>query len=524
MADPEGVVDVSEYASVLRRWWRTIAIAAVLGAVLGLLAMQLQNRQYETSAKVEVRPLISAGDSPNLDVGRQVNTDTERAIANSQRVTERALALIQARDRLGDADLNDPEVWEIANDLEISSEESSRVSPQIVVTAGFGTQILDFTAVAARPERARDLAQASALAYLEFRRQSGLNTTEQAWDNLIAREQQLLAELDDLAQAMANAQGAELQALSYTDISKREELSVIGGKLANLGAITVDPGVILTDAKIPQAMTGLPWVIGPMVGLVLGAVAGLAVAFLLDRRDDRVREPSVELSGLGVPMLGSVPVGRGWFNRSAGTVVAEVNSPEAEAYRRAQGSLLFKLDQADKSTVLVAGTNNPQSATTVAVNLAVAAARSGRRTLLIGADLRRPSMHERFGLGNDAGLSDVLTGQVPLAPSVQSLPDMPNLQILTAGSQVADPARLLQGEAFGRLVASARAEFDLVIFEAPPVQHVADAVDLARLCDGAVLVVEPDRATRSGMVDSVEQLRRVGAEVLGTVVAETTRA
>lgn len=525
MADGDSVVDVSEYTSVLRRWWPVILGAVAVGAVLGFLVLRLQTRVFEASAKVEVRPLVIAGDSPDLDAARQINTDTERAIAQSQRVTERALALIEARDELGATDFDDPAVIEASNAIVIDPDVAREVSDQIEVTVNFDSNILVFTASGGKAERSRDLAQASAEAYLDYRRASGLANTEQARLQLVEREATLLAELETLAGDIAAAgdNEAAVQALTYGEIARTEELAGIGNKLANLGAISVDPGEILTDAGLPEAKSGLPAIAGPFSGGLLGLMMGLGLAFLLDRQDDRVRTASLELSGMGLPLLGSVPVGKGSFRGGSGSAIAEINSEAGEAYRRVQGSLLFNLDQADKSMVLIAGTNNPHSATTVAANLATAAARAGRRTLLVGADLRRPSLHARFDLDNDAGLSDVLSGQASLAKSIKTLDSVPNLQILTSGTQVADPARLLQGEAFGRLVASARSEFDLVVFEAPPVLQVADAVDLARLCEGAVLVIEPDRATRSGVADSVEQLRRVGADVLGTVVAETSR-
>ncbi len=526
MADGDSVVDVSEYTSVLRRWWPVIAGAAAIGAVLGFAVLQLQTRVYEASARVEVRPLVIAGDSPNLDAARQINTDTERAIAESQRVTERALALIQARDDLGASTFDDPAVVEASETIAIDPDVARSVAEQIDVTVNFDSNILVFTASGGEAERSRDLAQASAEAYLDYRRDAGLANTEQARLQLTEREAVLLAELETLAADIAAAgdNEAKVQALTYREISKSEELAGIGSKLANLGAISVDPGEILSDAGLPDAKSGIPALAGPFSGALVGLMAGLGAAFVLDRQDDRVRTASHELESMGLPMLGTVPVGKGLFKGGSGSAIAEINSEAGEAYRRVQGSLLFNLDQADKSMVLVAGTNNPHSSTTVAANLATAAARSGRRTLLIGADLRRPSLHDRFGIENDAGLSDVLSGQASLAKSIKMLDSVPNLQILTSGTQVADPARLLQGEAFGRLVASARSEFDLVVFEAPPVLQVADAVDLARLCEGAVLVIEPDRATRSGVADSVEQLRRVGAEVLGTVVAETSRS
>lgn len=524
MANGDAVVDVSEYTSVLRRWWPVILGAALVGAVLGFLALRLQSSEYQAEARVEVRPLVSAGDDPNLDTQRLINTDTERAIANSQRVTERALALIEVRDEMG-LTLDAPEVEAAAAEIAIDPETARDVGEQIDVSVNFDSNILIFAASGENPERTQDLAQATALAYLDFRRASGLANAEQARVQLRAREAQLLGELEIVAADIGAAgdDEARVRALSYQEISKLEELAGIGSKLANLSAISVDPGEVLTDAGLPDAKSGIPALAGPVSGALLGLMFGLGVAFLLDRQDDRVRTATLELSNMGLSLLGTVPVGKGSFKSGNGSAIAEINSEGGEAYRRVQGSLLFSLDQSDRSMVLVAGTNNPHSSTTVAANLATAAARSGRRTLLVGADLRRPSLHARFGLDNTSGLSDVLSGQASLASSIQILDSVPNLQILTSGTQVADPARLLQGEAFGRLVASARDEFDLVVFEAPPVLQVADAVDLARLCQGAVLVVEPDRATRSGIADSVEQLRRVGADVLGTVIAETSQ-
>ena len=220
-------------------------------------------------------------------------------------------------------------------------------------------------------------------------------------------------------------------------------------------------------------------------------------------------------------VLGEVPVGRGLFRRGNEVGIAEVNSPRGEAYRRVQGSLLFQLDQSDKSVVLVAGTNNPQSATTVAANWAVAAARSGRRTLLIGADMRRPSLHDRFGAPNDVGLSDVLTGRADAEGSIVVSPDLPDLYMMFAGSKVDQPSQLLQGQALGGLIDRLRGQYDLIVVEAPPVLQVADASDLARMCEGAVVVIEPSRATRRNAADAIEQLRRVGAVVVGTVIAES---
>ena len=523
LANNSNVVSVSEYTSALRRYLPVILAATLVGAVLGAMLTQIQSGTYDAEARVEVRPLLAAGDDPNLDINRQVNTTNERLIASSQRVTERGLALLEAADELDIGDLDDPDVEAAAIETEIDQEVVLDTAALIDVTVPSDSQILVFSVSSDDAERSRDLANASAHAYLDFREESGLISTEQSRIQLLEREAELITELDALSVEVAQAgeDAALLRSLGYREVSKTQELQGIGAKLANLNAISIDPGVILDTADLPESLSGVPMPVGVVGGALIGLLGGISAAYMLDRRDDRFRDPSRELASMGVGVLGEVPVGRGLFRRGNEVGIAEVNSPRGEAYRRVQGSLLFQLDQSDKSVVLVAGTNNPQSATTVAANLAVAAARSGRRTLLIGADMRRPSLHDRFGAPNDVGLSDVLTGRADADGSIVVSPDLPDLFLLFAGSRVDQPSQLLQGQALGGLIDGLRGQYDLIVVEAPPVLQVADASDLARMCEGAVVVIEPSRATRRNAADAIEQLRRVGAVVVGTVIAES---
>ena len=516
------VVPVSEYTSALRRYFPVIMVCALVGAGLGLLATQVRAGTYDTESRVEVRPLLNAGDDPNLDINRLVNTSNERLIASSQRVTQRGLALLEAAEDVGTENYDDPEVEALASQIEVDIEEVMAAEELIEVMVPSDSQILVFSVSADDPGRARDLADASAHAYLDFRLESGLLSTQQSRAQLLEREAALIAELDELSVEVAAA-GEDvslLRSLGYREVSKTQELSGIGAKLANLNAISIDPGVVLDNADLPDSLSGISLPVGLLGGSLVGLLGGLGFAYLLDRRDDRFRDASTELSTMGVGVFGEVPVGAGIFRRGGEAGIAEVNSARGEAYRRLQGSLTFQLDQTDRSVVLVTGANNPQSTTTVAANMAVAAARSGKRTLLIGADMRRPSLHLRFGVENGIGLSDVLTGADELRNALVVNDQLPELSLMFAGSRLDSPSQLLQSQAIGELIERARSHFDLVIVEAPPVLQVADASDLARVCDGAVVVIEPSRATRRGVADAIEQLRRVGADVMGTVVAE----
>ncbi len=406
---------------------------------------------------------------------------------------------------------------------DVNQDDVLAAAELIDVTVPTDSQILVFSVSAGDAERARDLADASAHAYLDFREESGLISTQQSRIQLLERESQLITDLDALSAEVAAAgeDPALLRSLSYREVSKTQELQGIGAKLANLNGISIDPGVVLDNADLPDSLSGLSLPIGFVGGGLVGLLGGLGFAYLLDRRDDRFRDTGRELASMGVDVLGEVPVGSGLFRRGGEAGIAEVNSPRGEAYRRVQGSLLFQLDQSDKSVVLVAGTNNPQSATTVAANMAVAAARSGRRTLLIGADMRHPSLHDRFGLANEKGLSDVLLhhseiqrvdrrqrGQPRPRDAVRRFEGRPT------GSE------LLQGQALGELIDRARDHYDLVVVEAP--RFSRSPTPVISLVSAKVRSSSSNRRghTRRNAADAIEQLRRVGAVVVGTVVAE----
>jgi capsular exopolysaccharide synthesis family protein len=529
MADGgSSVVTVTEYTGVVRRWFRVVIGVVLLGALLGTGLVLLQPGTYVSQARVQIRPVTSLGDDPNLDTSRLIDPETEVAIAGSQRVAERALALRTAAGQLGIADLSSPDVQLAAAEIEVDPVEAVSALERLAVAAVDEAHILELEASGADPAHAQALAQSTALAYLAFRREEAVVGNDELRLRLAEREQQLVAELTDLAAVIGVAAGdpAQVQALTYGDIAKRQELTVIGTRVANLEALTVDPGVVLTDAALPTVKEGLPLYAGPITGALVGLAVALTAVFLLDRSDDRLRSGRVELGALGVPLLGTAPVRR----RPApageggeGTVASRlypVNTAGGDAYRRLQGTLLFSLDRENRSVVLVAGVSSASAATTVAANLAAMAARAGRRTLIIGADLRNGLLARQLGTEATTGLSDVVLAGASLADSIEPVDGVDNLGLLAAGTKLDRPADVLQSESFARLMAAVGADYDLVVVEAPPVLRVADAVQVAGLCHGSIVVADGGSETRQAIADSVEQLRGVGSEVVGVVVAD----
>jgi capsular exopolysaccharide synthesis family protein len=150
-------------------------------------------------------------------------------------------------------------------------------------------------------------------------------------------------------------------------------------------------------------------------------------------------------------------------------------------------------------------------------NLGASFAQGGRRVLVVDADLRRPSLHARYGLDNGVGLSTVLTGEQPWTAAVRRGP-VPGLDVLSAGPATAFPFELLEGPAFRALLAEASGRYDVILVDTPPVIALADAQLVASRTDGVVLVVGIDRVTRSAAVQALDRLRATACRVVGLAV------
>ena len=156
--------------------------------------------------------------------------------------------------------------------------------------------------------------------------------------------------------------------------------------------------------------------------------------------------------------------------------------------------------------------------TTLAAQLAGRCANAGLSTLLIDADLRRPSLGELLEVPEGLGLVDVLLGDATPEESMVVIGNAGGFHLLPAGSTGHDPSRLLQGERLGQLIARFREAFDIVIIDAPPVLAVPDALLLGRWADGAIIAVRHDTSRFPLVERAIKRMSSVGVSVLGVVV------
>jgi len=200
-----------------------------------------------------------------------------------------------------------------------------------------------------------------------------------------------------------------------------------------------------------------------------------------------------------------------------GLVMAQApRSAAAEAYRTLSTNIQFSSLDREIRTLLVTSVGPNEGKSIVLANLGITMAEGGRRVVLVDCDLRRPSLHEIFGLAGQPGLTTMMLDE-SVSPPLQAT-SFANVSLVAAGPLPPNPAELLSSDRFTRVLAAISADADVVLVDAPPVSAVTDATILATRVDGVLLVVDSGRTRRDPGRRAAEQLQRVGARVLGAVL------
>jgi non-specific protein-tyrosine kinase len=201
--------------------------------------------------------------------------------------------------------------------------------------------------------------------------------------------------------------------------------------------------------------------------------------------------------------------------------ISNPRSPIAEAYRTLRTNLEFSnLDKALRS-LLVTSAGAEEGKSTTLANLAVTIAQSGKRVILVDADLRRPTLHQVFGLKNSVGLSDMVRDDTILANPPTQDTSVPNLKVLTSGQLPPNPAEILGSKRMSEILAALLERADMVLFDAPPVLAVTDAAVLSSKVDGVLLVVSAGKTKRENARRAQVQLQKINANIIGAVLNNT---
>jgi polysaccharide biosynthesis transport protein len=485
MAESEraGLTNPRTYLRGIRRRIGLVALCVLMTPAAVLAVALASEKKYTASASLLFR---DAGfDQQLFGAPLFIPGDAERRAATNEKLVSLGVVADRTARRVG------------------GGLTGGEVSSKVETKAEGKSDILSVVATDADPRRAAGLANAFAREYIAVRRKADREKVRQARE-LVSRSVERLSPSERKSQ-----RGRLLQ--------EREQ------QLETIGALQTGNAELAQRASIPTAPSSPKPVRDAALAAGLGLVLGIGLALLFERLDRRMRDPKEVEAAFDRPILATIPETRAL---AQGPYVTDLHSGEGEAFRMLNASLrYFNIDR-EVRTVLVTSPAPGDGKTTVAWNLASAAASPENRVLLIEADLRHPGMASFIGAAPPNGLSSVLSGQAELHEAVQQVP-VPEQQngalrrtvdVLFAGPLPPNPAELLESDRMRDLLETAQRTYDLVIVDTPPTSVVSDAIPLLNQVGGVIVVGRLGKSTRDSVARLNEQLQNLRAPTLGVVV------
>jgi succinoglycan biosynthesis transport protein ExoP len=282
------------------------------------------------------------------------------------------------------------------------------------------------------------------------------------------------------------------------------------------GAVGTNNISIVDQARVPEGPSSPRPLINLLLGLMLGAGLGAALALALEQIDEAITDPGEMETLLGVPSLGVVP------KVETGDPIETLQdrrSALTEAYLTIRTNLQFATPHGVPRSLMITSTHAAEGKSTTALALALVLARQGLRVLVVDSDMRSPSLHHRFKIGNEKGLSNILSGNARWNEVAQDA-EFSGVKAITAGPHPPNSADLLSGPGLGTLLAELMGAFDHVIVDAPPMLGLADAPLVASKVGGVVYVVESFGVQSRSARIAINRLRNSGAHILGAVLTK----
>lgn len=353
--------------------------------------------------------------------------------------------------------------------------------------------------------------------------------------SLDRKDQELAALADEEEEAAKSLISFELEGeVLRKDVARRQELyDTVVDRLREINLAKDFEGYFTPEIDRPQLGKQV-WPKLP-VSVVLGVLSGLALgvvaAALAEYRDLSFRTPDEIKGMLELPILGHVGrldarkrrVARGSVTDASIVAYHQPKSVSAEAFRGLRTHLFFQIQGQKHPVLQCTSPDQGDGKSTVAANLAVSLAQSGRDVLLVDCDMRRPRVHKLFGVDGEQGLSNVLAEDLDPALHIQPT-ETERLAVLCCGSPPDNPAELLASPAFDRFLERIRDQYDVVLLDTPPLLPVADPCIIAPRMDGVILTIRIGGENRPRAMRAKEALDDASARVLGVVVNGTAAA
>jgi succinoglycan biosynthesis transport protein ExoP len=500
-------IALHQYLRVIRRRKWIIVAAVVLVPLVAVVHAVRQPAVYEASAKV----LLSRESLANTLTGSQdqsVWMIDEPTFVKTQADVARVPAIAQA----------------VVSKLGVSGMTPGQFLGESSVATAENSQILTFSVQDTDPALAARAASIYAEQYTRYRHEHDTASLEAARRGVA----------DRMAHLVATGQG---NSPLYDSLAKREQ------ELQTMEALQTSNASVIQVADGAAQVSPHPVRDGAL-GLVLGMVLGLGLAFLREGLDTRVRNANEVGERLGLPLLGRIPEPPKKLRDADRLVmVEEPTGIHAEAFRMLRTNLEFAMLDHDIRTIMLTSAVAAEGKSTTAANLALAFARSGRHVVLVDLDLRKPRLDRFFGLSGKRGIAEVVLGRIELDAALARVPILPevrgrengeqddliplatssngssgSVEVLTTGQIPPNPGEFVGSNALTKVLARLRDRADLVLIDSPPLLEVGDAMTLSRWVDAVVVIARLQLLRRGTIAETHRLLTTIPAHKLGFVL------
>ncbi len=503
--------DIKHYLYILRSRWWLLALMLVGAAVTAFVLSRLSTPVYRATTTL----LIEAKGNDAM------NSADYAAIRASESLAQTYASLLQSR----------TVAEEVYKRLDLANKPGATFGT-VQANPVAGTQLIRVNADNSAPEMAALVVNTVASVFIEQNYQRQTSGYSQSQDSLARQLDYLEGQINQTTTALAalqNAQGVaesaerarqeELLAQynqNYTSLLQSIENVRLAAIQSTSNIIQVEPAITPTRPLRPNVM------LNTVVAGVLGLLAGVILALIEDFLDDTVKSPEAASQQLHLPIIGMV------LNfdaeRERLITLLKPRSPAAESFRRIRINIKYASVDHDLRTLLVTSPAPSEGKTTLAANLGVVMATDNQRTILIDGDLRRPNLHKAMGLPNRRGLSDLFIESADTLKDAMQATGVEGLSVITSGPLPPNPSELLDSAKIGHILQEVRQQADLIIIDAPPAISLTDAIALSQRVDGVVMVLRAGRTKMALLRHAVQDLRQVGANIIGLVFTDIDHA
>jgi succinoglycan biosynthesis transport protein ExoP len=342
-----------------------------------------------------------------------------------------------------------------------------------------------------------------------------------------SQESQLAAQV---AQLKGETMAEQDRSVRFTTLEREADTNrtLYDGLLARYNELNATAGISASNVSVIDAAEAPLSPSSPSLtrNLLIALIAGFGLAaltlFLKDQLDDAIRVPEDVEHKLRLPLLGVVPTAS---DKDPEADLLDPKSPVSEAYNSLRGALLYSTTAGLPQVMLVTSAQPSEGKTTTSYAVAAGLARMGRNTVLVDADLRRPSVHKRVAHDNARGLTSLLTSSDPIESAIVASAQA-GLALLPSGPVPPSPTELLSSTRMEQIVLELAKSYEVVVIDSPPILGLADSPVLSALVDGVIFVVESDRGRRGSLKTALRRLRAMRPVLLGAVLTkfDPTRA